>query len=318
MFVGPPGTGKSMLAQRLPGLLPPLSQKEALEVAAIAAASATGFAPGQFGERPFRAPHHSASVAALVGGGARALPGEISLAHHGVLFLDELPEFGRPVLEALREPLENGQIAVTRAALRAQYPASFQLIAAMNPCPCGRLGENDGRCRCTDPQILRYRARVSGPLLDRLDMQVEVPPVGAADFSASPEGESSAAAAARVARARALQLERQGTCNARLTDAAVRCWCSPDPAGARLLERSMQQLGLSGRGRQRLLKLARTIADLSGVAIPDAAAVAEALMLRCLDRRRPAPRMPAAKTSTAPPPTRGLTSTSAPCSRRPV
>jgi magnesium chelatase family protein len=321
LFLGAPGAGKSMLAQRLPGLLPPLSQQEALEVAAIAAASAAGFTPARFGERPFRTPHHSASVAALVGGGARALPGEISLAHHGVLFLDELPEFARPVLEALREPLESGQIAVTRAALRAQYPASFQLVAAMNPCPCGWLGVSDGVCRCTEEQVLRYRARVSGPLLDRLDMHVEVPPVLAADFSALPEeGESSAAAAARVARARALQLERQGTCNARLTDAGVRCWCSLDQAGARLLERSMQQLGLSGRARQRLLKLARTIADLNGLAIPGDAAVAEAVMLRCLDRLNRTPGRLEAKTSGLPPAplTRGITSTSAPCSRRPA
>ena len=318
LFLGAPGAGKSMLAQRLPGLLPPLNQEEALEVAAIAAASATGFTTGRFGERPFRAPHHSASVAALVGGGARALPGEISLAHHGVLFLDELPEFARPVLEALREPLESGQIAVARAALRAQYPASFQLVAAMNPCPCGRLGEPNGPCRCTEAQVLRYRARVSGPLLDRFDMHVEVPPVRAADFSVSPEaGDSSAAAAVRVARARALQLERQGTCNARLTDAGVRCWCSLDGAGARLLERSMQQLSLSGRARQRLLKLARTIADLDGVDIPGAAAVAEAVTLRCLDRLDRLTR-PDAKTSSARVPTPGVTSPSAPCSRRPA
>ena len=315
LFIGAPGAGKSMLAQRLPGLLPPLSQEEALEVAAICAASDTGFAPGRFGERPFRAPHHSASVAALVGGGARALPGEISLAHHGVLFLDELTEFARPVLQALREPLETGQIAVTRAALRAEYPASFQLIAAMNPCPCGRLGEPDGPCHCTGPQVQRYRDRVSGPLLDRFDMQVEVPPVRAADFSGSPQDtESSSAAAARIARARGVQLERQGTCNARLSDAGVRHWCSPDQAGARLLETSMARLRLSGRARQRLLKLARTIADLDGVAIPGAAAVAEAVMLRCLDRPVRMPGTADAK----PPSTPRVTSTSAPCSRRPA
>jgi magnesium chelatase family protein len=316
LFIGAPGAGKSMLAQRLPGLLPPLSREEALEVAAIAAASTAGFTPGRFGERPFRAPHHSASVAALVGGGARAQPGEISLAHHGVLFLDELPEFARPVLEALREPLDSGAIAVTRAALRAQYPASFQLVAAMNPCPCGRLGEPDGPCRCSEPLVERYRARVSGPLLDRFDMHVEVPPVRAADFNAPPEeNQSSAAAAVRVARARALQLERQGTCNARLTDAGVRRWCSLDRAGARLLEMSMQRLGLSGRARQRVLKLARTIADLDGIAIPGSAAVAEAVMLRCLDRLNRAPGRSPAK---SPPAASPATSTSAPYSRRPA
>jgi magnesium chelatase family protein len=316
LFIGPPGTGKSMLAQRLPGLLPPLGQEEALEVAAIAAASVTGFIPGRFGERPFRSPHHSASVVALVGGGARAQPGEISLAHHGVLFLDELPEFARPVLEALREPLESGQIAVSRAALRALYPASFQLVAAMNPCPCGRLGESEGRCRCTRQQVRRYLARVSAPLLDRLDMHVDVPPVRAADFNASPEeGESSTAAAVRIARARTVQLERQGTCNARLTDAGVRYWCSLDQAGARLLERSMRQLGFSGRARQRLLKLARTIADLDGTAVPGAAAVAEAMMLRCLDRLDCTLDVPGAKAPLSAP---DAISTSAPCSRRPV
>jgi magnesium chelatase family protein len=316
LFIGPPGTGKSMLAQRLPGLLPPLGQEEALEVAAIAAASVTGCMPGRFGERPFRAPHHSASVVALVGGGARAQPGEISLAHHGVLFLDELPEFARPVLEALREPLESGQIAVARAALRAEYPASFQLIAAMNPCPCGWFGESDGRCKCTRQQIRRYLTRVSGPLLDRLDMHVDVPPLRAADFSASPEeGDSSAAAAVSVARARALQLVRQGTCNARLTDAGVRCWCSLDEPGTGLLERSMRQLRFSGRARQRLLKLARTIADLAGLAVPGADQVAEAIKLRCLDSLDYAADAPDAKAPLTAP---GAISTSAPYSRRPA
>jgi magnesium chelatase family protein len=293
LFIGPPGAGKSMLAQRLPGLLPPLSQEEALEVAAIAAASATGFTPDRFGERPFRTPHHTASVAALIGGGARALPGEISLAHRGVLFLDELPEFERCVLEALREPLESGEIAVARAAQCVRYPAAFQLIAAMNPCACGRLGDPAGVCRCTPPQVRLYRARVSAPLLDRLDMHVEVPRLLAADFTAAPhEGESSAAIAARVARARAVQLERQGICNARLSDAGVRRWCSPDQAGARLLESSMQQLGLSGRSRQRVLKVARTIADLEGAPAAGRAAIAEAVMLRCLDRSTISPSTP--------------------------
>lgn len=288
-----------MLAQRLPGLLPPLSQDEALEVAAIAAASAAGFTPGRFGERPFRAPHHTASVAALIGGGARALPGEISLAHRGVLFLDELPEFERCALEALREPLESGEIAVARAAQCVHYPAAFQLIAAMNPCACGRLGDPAVECACTPPQVRLYRARVSAPLLDRIDMHVEVPRLLAAQFATAPgEGESSAAIAARVARVRALQLERQGICNARLGDAAVRRWCSPDQAGVHLLESSMQQLGLSGRSRQRVLKLARTIADLEGAAVPGRAAIAEAVMLRCLDR--------------------SVISPSTPCNRRPA
>ena len=315
LLVGPPGVGKSMLAQRLPGLLPPLSDREALEVAAIAAAGPASLTHGCFGARPFRAPHHSASVAALVGGGARAQPGEISLAHHGVLFLDELPEFEHAVLEALREPLESGRIAVSRAAQRVEYPAAFQLIATMNPCPCGRLGDASELCRCTQPQVRRYRARVSGPLLDRLDMHVEVPWLRAADFDAPARAEeSSAAAAERVARVRALQLERQGVCNARLSDEGVRRWCSPDRPGARLLETSMYRLGLSGRARQRLLKVARTIADLAGAAIPGRAAVAEALMLRCLDRGAGAPPASGAVGGSA----RSASAPSAPCSRRPA
>jgi len=285
LMIGPPGAGKSMLAQRLPGLLPPLSEAEALEVAAVAAASAGGFAAGCFGERPFRAPHHSASVAALVGGGARALPGEVSLAHHGVLFLDALPEFARPALEALREPLESGTVAVSRAALLARYPAAFQLIAAMNPCPCGRLGDPSGLCGCTPAQVRRYRGRLSGPLLDRIDMQVEVPRITAGEFGAAPDTpETTATAAARVARARALQHARQGSCNARLTDAGVGRWCLADEAGARLLEDAMRKFALSGRVRQRLLKVARTIADLAGAPALTAAHIGEALTLRSLDR----------------------------------
>jgi magnesium chelatase family protein len=294
LLVGPPGSGKTMLAQRLPGLLPPLQEQEALEVAAIAAVSAAGFTPANFSARPFRAPHHSATLAALVGGGPRARPGEISLAHQGVLFLDELPEFARCVLEALREPLEGGSIAVSRAALQVQYPAAFQLVAAMNPCPCGRLGDVAGLCRCTPAQVQRYRARISGPLLDRLDMHVEVPRIAADDFDAGlpHEGYSSAAAAARIARARALQLARQGVCNARLGDAGVQRWCAPDVAGARLLELAMRRLGLTGRARQRVLRVARSIADLEAATALSAAHVAEALMLRCMDRSLTAPSAP--------------------------
>jgi len=285
LMIGPPGSGKSMLAQRLPGLLPPLTHGEALEVAAVAAVSTAGFTPQCLGQRPFRAPHHTASVAALVGGGARARPGEISLAHHGVLFLDELPEFERAVLEALREPLETGVVAVSRAAVQTQYPAAFQLIAAMNPCPCGRLGDPSGGCRCTPAEVHRYRGRVSAPLLDRLDMHVEVPRVAASDFDAAMGGgQSTLTAAARVAGARTVQLERQQRCNARLTDAGVQRWCVVDEAGKRLLEATMQGRGLSGRARQRVLRLARTIADLDGAARISAAHLGEAVMLRCLDR----------------------------------
>ena len=296
LLVGPPGSGKSMLAQRLPGLLPPLTDGESLEVAAIAAASACGFAPERFGERPFRAPHHTASAAALVGGGARARPGEISLAHHGVLFLDELPEFARAVLEALREPLETGVVAVSRAALQTRYPAAFQLIAAMNPCPCGHLGDPCGDCRCTPPQVQRYRRRISGPLLDRLDMHVEVPRLSAAEFEAARAGEeTSATAAARVARARTLQISRQGVCNARLPDAGVDRCCTPDRVGRRLLERAMERRGLSGRARQRVLRVARTLADLEDASPVSAAHVGEALLLRCLDRGATGPAPPCSR-----------------------
>lgn len=284
VLIGPPGSGKSMLAMRLPSLLPPLTREEALDCAAIASVSTVGFNPGIFGRRPFRAPHHTASAVALVGGGARACPGEISLAHHGVLFLDELPEFDRRVLEALREPLEAGTVTVSRAAVHAQYPAEFQLIAALNPCPCGHHGDPGAFCRCTAAQVRAYRARISGPLLDRLDMHVEVPRVASHEFSDGTRGESSAVLAGRVADARALQAHRQGCCNARLSDGQVQRWCVPDAAGRALLDQAMQQLRLSARVRQRILKLARTIADLEGESCITARHVGEAVMLRCLDR----------------------------------
>jgi magnesium chelatase family protein len=285
LMIGPPGCGKSMLAQRLPGLLPPLSPAEALEVAAIASVSGAGFRRESLTERPFRAPHHSSTTPALVGGGTRARPGEISLAHHGVLFLDELPEFARAALEALREPLETGVVSVVRTALATQYPAEFQLVAAMNPCPCGRLGDPAGSCSCTPAQVQRYRARVSGPLLDRLDLHVEVPGVEPGEFDAvASRGAGSAAAAAAVGRARELQRARQGVCNARLADAEVHRCCAADESGRRVLEAAMQRLRLSGRAHQRVLKVARTIADLGGRPAIGAAEVSEAVMLRCLDR----------------------------------
>jgi magnesium chelatase family protein len=287
LMVGSPGSGKSMLAQRLAGLLPPLTEPEALEVASIASVSASGFDTGEFGRRPFRSPHHSASAPALVGGGSRARPGEISLAHRGVLFLDELPEFKKSVLEALREPLEAGVVSVSRAALQVQYPAAFQLIAAMNPCPCGRHGDPSGNCSCTPAEVQRYRSRISGPLLDRMDMHVEVPRVEVDEFNeAMDRGESSATAAARVVRARNIQLARQGVCNARVADTHVDRVCAPDKEGRRILDLSMQRLGFTARARQRILKLARTIADLDEAATVGASHVSQAVMLRYLDRNR--------------------------------
>src|SRR3954463_15817862 len=216
LMVGPPGTGKSMLAARFPGILPQLNDVEALEVAAIHSVSTGGFEAMRWGERPFRSPHHSASGAALVGGGAVPRPGEISLAHHGVLFLDELPEFDRDVLEALREPLESGLVSIARAARHAQFPARFQLLAAMNPCPCGHCGDRSGRCRCTPERIARYRGRVSGPLADRIDIKLEVPAPREAELVAPVAGESSEAIKKRVERARQAQMLRQGKPNALL------------------------------------------------------------------------------------------------------
>jgi magnesium chelatase family protein len=287
LMIGPPGCGKSMLAQRLPGLLPPLTEAEALDCAGIASVSAAGFNMSGFGRRPYRSPHHTASAVSLVGGGAHARPGEISLAHNGVLFLDELPEFDRRVLEALREPLEAGIVRVSRAAAHADYPAEFQLVAAMNPCPCGHLGDPAGTCRCTPSESQRYRARISGPLLDRLDLHVQVPRLESGDFDDRiGRGESSAVLAARVSAARSRQLARQGRCNARLTDGQVDRCCPLQPAARALLDRTMKHLRFSGRTRQRILKLARTIADLDGrEAIADTH-VSEAIMLRCLDRER--------------------------------
>jgi magnesium chelatase family protein len=302
LLIGPPGSGKSMLAQRLPGLLPPLTEPEALEVASIASVSTVGFNARHFGRRPFRSPHHSASGAALVGGGPRARPGEISLAHHGVLFLDELPEFERYVLESLREPLEAGVVSVSRASLQAQYPAAFQLVAAMNPCPCGYQGDPSGRCDCKPGEIQRYRTKISGPLLDRIDMHVEVPRVELSDFDEPVgRGESSESAATRVALARSIQLERQGVCNARLADSQVERWCRPDRAGCGILELAMKRMGFSARGRGRILKVARTIADLGGDQTVTATHVSQALMLRCLDRADPTYSEATAITSPGPP-----------------
>src|SRR5690606_23986272 len=232
------GTGKSMLAQRLPGLLPELSEAEALEVAAVRSVAGIALKSDQWRVRPFRAPHHTSSPVALVGGGAQIRPGEISLAHHGVLFLDELPEFERRVLEVLREPLETGVITISRAARQAEFPAAFQFVAAMNPCPCGYLGDTRGICRCTSEQVQRYRNRLSGPLIDRLDLHVEVLRVPHEMLrKPNPHAESSAMVAQRVARAREIQLGRQGCPNARLVTREVERFCSPTSPARDLLDR---------------------------------------------------------------------------------
>jgi magnesium chelatase family protein len=286
LMVGPPGAGKSMLAQRLPGTLPAMGEDEALEVAAIASVGLGGFDPRRWGRRPYRAPHHTASGVALVGGGGLPRPGEITLAHHGVLFLDEMPEFSRHVLEVLREPLETGAITVSRAARQADFPARFQLVCAMNPCPCGYLGDSSGKCRCTPDQVRQYRAKISGPLLDRIDLQVFVPRVERAVLVArdAPAGEPSAAVRARVSVARERQLARQGKPNARLSPRELERHCLPERAARHLLDAALTRLSLSARAYHRVLKVARTAADLAGAATIGAPHVAEAVRYRELDR----------------------------------
>ena len=286
LMAGPPGTGKSMLASRLPGILPELSEDEALEAAALRSISAQPMDPARWRERPYRAPHHTASGVALVGGGGNPRPGEISLAHHGVLFLDELPEFDRKVLEVLREPLESGHITISRAARQADYPARFQLVTAMNPCPCGHLGDPRHACHCSSEQIARYRGRISGPLLDRIDLQIEVPslPAGALDGSA-PRGEDSATVRTRVSAARQRQQQRQGCANAQLQGAALDQHARLDEPGRALLLQAMERLGLSARGYHRVLRVARTIADLADAETIGVAHLTEAIGYRRLDRR---------------------------------
>jgi magnesium chelatase family protein len=281
LFTGPPGTGKSMLARRLPGILPPMTDAEALESATVASVSAQGIRPHEWGQRPFRSPHHTASAIALVGGGSHPRPGEISLAHNGVLFLDELPEFDRRVLEVLREPMEAGTIIISRAARQAEFPARFQLVAAMNPCPCGYLGDRSGRCHCSAAQIMSYRARISGPLLDRIDLHVEVPRLEARQLlSEAAVAESSDVVAARVARARAIQENRNGCVNSAMTMRQLKAACALDRAASAMLEEAMQRLGLSARAHHRLLKVARTIADLDRSAGIEARHLGEAIQLR--------------------------------------
>jgi magnesium chelatase family protein len=283
LFIGPPGTGKSMLAQRLPGLLPPLSDEEALASAALAGLAHASAPTLAFGQRPTRAPHHTASAVALVGGGSPPRPGEISLAHGGVLFLDETPEFPRAALEALREPLETGRITISRAARQASFPARFQLVAAMNPCPCGWLGAPAGlgkACRCTPEAVARYQGKLSGPLLDRIDLQVEVLAAPAAALMALPDGEPSADVATRVAAARQRQVARQGEPNALLEAGRIDEFCVLDEAASRFLRTAAERLGWSGRRLHRCLKVARTVADLAGSTTISTAHAAEALQLQ--------------------------------------
>lgn len=279
LFSGPPGTGKTLLASRLPGLLPPLDEYEALEVAAIQSV-ASQVPLTSWPQRPFRQPHHSASGPALVGGGSRPQPGEITLAHHGVLFLDELPEFDRRVLEVLREPMESGHIVISRARDRVRFPARFQLVAAMNPCPCGYLGEPTGRCRCSTEQIQRYRNKLSGPLLDRIDLHLTVAREATALNPGVQTGDSTASAAVVVAQARDIQNQRQGCANAFLDLPALRKHCALSSADEAWLETACERLTLSLRSAHRLLKVARTLADLERAESISRSHVAEALQYR--------------------------------------
>ena len=283
LMMGPPGTGKTMLAQRFVGILPPMTDDQALEAAAVQSLTG-GFKLERWKVRPFRSPHHTASGVALVGGGSNPRPGEISLSHHGVLFLDELPEFDRSVLEVLREPLESGRITISRAARQADFPAEFQLVGAMNPCPCGYLGHYANKCRCTPDQVARYRGKISGPLLDRIDLQIEVPAVPQLDLVKAQRGEPSDAIRQRVAAAFARQLARQQKSNAKLEVKQIDALCIPSEAGEALLKNAIQRMGLSARAYHRILKVARTIADLAAADAVEVGHVAEAIQYRRMDK----------------------------------
>lgn len=285
VLVGSPGCGKTLLASRLPGILPAASEAEALETAAIASASGHGVDPARWRLRPFRSPHHTASAVALIGGGSHPRPGEVSLAHNGVLFLDELPEWNRHALEVLREPLESGTVTIARAARSTEFPARFQLVAAMNPCPCGWAGDRSGRCRCSAENIARYRARISGPLLDRIDLHLQVPRLSPAELrSDAPDGESSAAVRARVMAARTRQHQRAGKANAHLNPSETSRDCALADAEQILLEHAMERLQLSARSMHRILRVARTIADLDAAENIERPHLAEAIGYRQLDR----------------------------------
>lgn len=284
LMSGPPGTGKSMLAARLPGILPQMSEDEALESAAMQSLDGV-FDVRRWKARPYRAPHHTASAVAMVGGGSNPRPGEISIALHGVLFLDELPEFARPVLEVLREPLESGRITISRAARRADFRAQFQLIAAMNPCPCGYLGHFNNKCRCTPDQIARYRGKISGPLLDRIDIQIEVPAVPQEVLLKQADGETSSDIQVRVEAARQRAITRQQKPNAQLTVPEIDDLCAPDSSGAALLQQAIARFNLSARAYHRVLKVARTIADLAGSENILTPHIAEAVQYRRMDKQ---------------------------------
>lgn len=288
LFVGPPGTGKTMLATRMPSILPELTQQEAIEVAAIASVSRSGFEPALWQRIPFRAPHHSSSCVALVGGGRSPRPGEISLAHRGVLFLDELPEFGRHALESLREPMEAGIVTISRAAMQTVFPAAFQLVAAMNPCPCGYAGCANEICQCSPEQIKRYVAKISGPLLDRIDMQVEVarlPPEWLLRVNHQSETPS-AVIQQQIVKTRERQFSRQGKANAELTVSEINRFCELPLDAKNLLSVAMNKFNFSARVYHRILKVSRTIADMAESNPIESAHIAEALGCRRLDKLR--------------------------------